>query len=230
MDTDTNRSYKRHCYWKSLRTENHAAKACLVEVLQYFINNVSKGRVTPDWDFFLTNRELIPKPGKKDYSSKNSWRPISVGTSENWIFEKILLNRLSPYLTRKDCQFGYKEHHSTAHAIELVRTIERNHDAHICLLDASSAFDKISWRRIRDQLINRQVPYLLIKILICQLYSTKISVCGKSLFYPGLGVKEGGVLSGILFSDCYNDLASDLKKNRSRNIVQKCNPFYFTLC
>ena len=224
-DINTNKSYTRHFHWKHLRTDNHAAKKCLVEVLKHFTNNVLRDASIPNWDFFLTQLGLIPKPGKKDYSTKNSWRPISVGTSENWIFEKVLLKRLLPYLHRHNSQFGYKKGHSTAHAIELVRTIERNHDAHICLLDASSAFDKISWRRIRDQLIKRHVPYSLIKIVICQLYSTKISVCGESVFFPRLGVKQGGVLSGILFSACYDDLCNELDKTGVGLLLNTANAF-----
>lgn len=209
---NTNKSYQRHFHWKSLVSSNHAAKTCLAEVLNFFANTVLTGNDTPDWDFFLTSLDVIPKLGKKDYSTKNAWRPISIGTSENWIFEKILLKRLTPYLTRNDCQFGYREHHSTAHAIELVRTMERHHDAHVCLLDASAAFDKISWNRIRDQLLERNVPLTLVKIVMCQLYSTKISVCNSSVFFPRLGVKQGGVLSGILFSACYDNLATELQR------------------
>ena len=224
-EIDTNKSYTRHCHWKNLCTENHAAKRCLAEVLKYFCNNVLSGAETPDWEFFRTSLEVIPKPGKKDYSEKKAWRPISIGTSENWIFEKVLLNRLLPFLERKDCQFGYKKEHSTAHAIELVRTLERGYDAHICLLDASSAFDKISWQRIRDQLIKRKVPYTLIKIIICQLYSTKISVCSTLVFFPRLGVKQGGVLSGILFSASYDDLAIDLERTGIGVLLKSLNGF-----
>ena len=229
LEINTNKSYTRHFHWKTLRTDNHAAKQCLVEVIKCFIDNVFRGNDTLNWDFFLTSLGVIPKTGKKDYSTKKAWRPISIGTSENWIFEKILLNRLLPYLKRKDCQFGYKKDHSTTHAIELIRTIERNHDAHICLLDASSAFDKISWCRIRDQLIKRQVPYTLINIVISQLFSTKISVCNTRIFYARLGVKQGGVLSGILFSSCYDDLANELE-NTGVGILYRTLQKFILLC
>ena len=224
-DINTNKSYTRHFHWKNLLAENHTAKSCLVEVLKYFCKNVLRGLDTPDWDFFSTALEVIPKTGKKDYSAKNAWRPISVGTSENWIFEKILLNRLSPYLQTKDCQFGYKKNHSTSHAIELVRTIERDYDAHVCLLGASSAFDNISWLRIRDPLVKRKVSNVLIKIVICQLYSTKISVCAMQVFYPRLGVKQGGILSGILFSSCYDDLGDDLERTGIGVLLKSLNGF-----
>ena len=214
---NTNKSYERHKHWKHMQSHNHTAKLCLVEILNYWIKHIlnddsSNNDDFLDWDFFLTNLNVIPKKGKKDISIKKAWRPISIGTSENWVLEKILLHRLSPFTSTKDAQFGYKRKHGTAHAIELVRVLERSHDAHICLLDASSAFDKLSWRRIKDQLLKRNVPLILVKIVISQLLSTKISVCLTRVMYPRVGVKQGGVLSGILFACCYDDLVDVLER------------------
>ena len=209
---NSDKSYQRHHHWECLSTDNHSAKLCLLEIFKYFINNVLHGNSVIEWDFFLTHLDVIPKKGKKDLSLKKSWRPISIGTSENWVLEKVLLNRLLPYLKTNDCQFGYKSSHSTSHAIELIRTIERGYDTHCCLLDASSAFDNISWIRIKNQLIKRSIPFTLVKIVICQLYSTKISICKTAVIFPRNGVKQGGVLSGIIFAACYDDLAFDLER------------------
>ena len=141
---NTNKSYTRHKHWKFLHTENHSAKFCLLHTMNFWIKNAFQDCSYFDWDFFLSNLNVIPKQGKKDLSLKKSYRPLSIGTSENWILEKILLSRVSPFLKTHDCQFGYKQHHSTTHAIEIVRIIERDYDAHACTLDASSAFDKLS--------------------------------------------------------------------------------------
>ena len=72
MDINTNKSYKRHFHWKSLCTGNHAAKLCLTETINYFINNELNNRDNIDWDFFLTSLEVIPKKGKRDFSTKNA--------------------------------------------------------------------------------------------------------------------------------------------------------------
>ena len=130
-------------------------------------------------------------------------------------------SRLSPFLVTKDCQFGYKNGHSANHAIEIVRILERSHDAHVCFLDASAAFDKLSWHRIKDQLVKRNVPSTLIKLAMIQLFSTKISVCNTVIFFPRTGVKQGGVLSGIIFSACYDDLV-DALENTSAGILISC--------
>ena len=181
------------------------------------------------WDFFLTDLNLIPKSGKKDFSSKKSWRPISIGSSENWVLEKVFLKRLYPYSRTSDSQFGYKENHSTSHAIEIVRTIERSYDAHICLLDASSAFDKLSWQRIRDQLIKRNVPYTFVKLILSQLCYTKIRICNTNVLFPRIGVKQGGVLSGVLFSWCYDDLVYELERTGIGILIKTISSF-IVLC
>ena len=223
LDIDTNKSYKRHYHWKHLQRHDHAAKYCLLSVLNFWIRNVlcDDNNVYFDWNLFFANVNLIPKKDKKDLSTKKAWRPISVGTSENWILEKILLYRIQPFLITKDNQFGYKAKHGTSHAIELLRILERRHDAHICMLDASSAFDKLSWRRIKDQLCKRKLPFIIIKLVLIQLFSTRICVCNTVIFYARVGVKQGGVLSGILFSSCYDDLVVDLE-NLGAGILFSC--------
>ena len=227
-DIDTNKSYKRHFHWKNLQSKYHSAKLCLNEIINSWVCNVLQNENYFDWDFFLTNVSFIPKKDKKDLSLKKSFRPISIGTSENWILEKILLQRIYPYMKTSDFQFGYKAKHSTSHAIEIVRILEREHDAHVCLLDASSAFDLISWERIFDQLLKRNLPILLIKIIMTQLFSTKISVYGMPTFFPRAGVKQGGVLSGTIFSSCYDDLVKILKRIGS-GVLLNCIDNKFTL-
>ena len=222
---NSDKSYKRHHHWQKLHSKTHSAIHCLAEIFNFWIKSILNNSTTIDWDFFLTNLNLIPKSGKKDLSVKKSWRPISIGSSENWILEKVVLNRLSSYVQTKNCQFGYKQNHGTSHAIELVRELERNHDAHICLLDASSAFDKLSWSRIKDQLIKRNVPFTLIKIIMSQLFSTKIRICGTEIIYPRVGVKQGGVLSGVLFSCCYDDLVEELERTGIGVLVKTLTKF-----
>ena len=212
---NTNKSYKMHYHWKSLNAFDHCAKVCLIETFNEWANDALMNKPKKLWTLFDTNLSPIPKNGKRNLTQKKSWRPISLGTSENWILEKVFLARLRPFSDVSDSQFGYKEKHSTSHAIELVRVLERSSDCHVCMLDASSAFDKLSWCRIRDQLIKRNVPLSLTKLCLLQLSSNRISVCGTDFIYPRLGIKQGGVLSGRYFSMCYDDLVYMLRKTGS---------------
>ena len=213
LQIDTNKSYERHCHWKYLATYNHSAKICLLNVFRFWVDNALSNNFTYfDWDFFHANLNVIPKKGKKDLSALKSWRPITIGTSENWVLEKVFLSRILPLLTTEDCQFGYKSEHGANHAIEMIRILERSNDSHVCFLDASAAFDNLSWKRIKDQLVKRGVSSVLVKLIMIQLFSTKISVCNTAVFFPRAGVKQGGVLSGKIFSSCYDDLVHVLER------------------
>ena len=229
-EINTNKSYFRHSHWKNLSTDSHSAKQCLRYVLNNWLHSALADNSYFDWDLFKANVKLIPKKGKKDLSVKKGWRPISVGTSENWILEKILLCRLKPFLKTRDCQFGYKPKHGTNHAIEIVRILERSHDAHVCLLDASSAFDKLSWERIKDQLLKRRVPPTLVKIVLSQLSSNKISVCNTATFFARVGVKQGGVLSGVVFSCCYDDLVDEAEMTGAGILLASVGDKFKLIC
>ena len=106
---NTNKSYERHSHWKFLFGNDQPAKLCLLCIFNYWIHNVLSGNsIYFDWDFFAANLNVIPKKGKIDLSLIKSYRPITIGSSENWILEKVMQSRLTPFLTTKDCQFGYK--------------------------------------------------------------------------------------------------------------------------
>ena len=76
------------------------------------------------------------------------------------------------------------------------------------MLDASSAFDLLSWTRIYHQFLKRDIPKCLIKLLMIQLFSNRISICSTTVFFARCGVKQGGILSGRIFSACYDDLVN----------------------
>ena len=213
LEIDTDKSYSRHHHWKKifLHDNNHIAITCLQNVFNFWALSVFSDNCSSDWSLFDTNLSPVPKTGKRDLTLLKSWRPISLGTSENWVLEKIFLSRLRPFLGTDDCQFGYKRGHSTSHAIKLVRVLERSSDSHVCMLDASAAFDTVCWGRIRDQLIHRKVPFYLIKLCLKQLTSNRISVCGTTFIFPRAGIKQGGVISGYYFSLCYDELVDILK-------------------
>ena len=96
--------------------------------------------------------------------------------------------------------------------------MERKIDAHIYLLDASSAFDKISWQRIRGQLIKRKIPFCLVKLVFFQLVANRICISYTNIIYPTTGVKQGGVLSGKIFSICYDDRYYLLEQTGAGNL------------
>ena len=65
--------------------------------------------------------KVIPIFKNGDSKSINNYRPISILSTLNKIFEKILYARLVDYIEKFDLfykyQFGYRTNHSTEHAL-----------------------------------------------------------------------------------------------------------------
>jgi hypothetical protein len=94
---------------------------------------------------------LIPKP-EKDPKELTSYRPISLLSTVNKIFEKFLLRRINTDLKPDDWmppyQLGFKNQHSTVQqTYRIIHTIHQAlEDKQYCtsvFSDVSQAFDKI---------------------------------------------------------------------------------------
>ena len=87
-----------------------------------------------------------------DKHDKDNFRPITILSQINHIFEKILKNRLLTFLTDikflTDFQFGFRKNHSTSHGISYLneKILENMQKKHVCaalFIDLKSAFDTI---------------------------------------------------------------------------------------
>ena len=81
----------------------------------------------------------------------------------------------------------------------------------VCFLDASKAFDKINYWLLFDKLLKCNLPYFVVRLLYFWYSSQHVSVqWGSALSSPFLvanGVKQGGLLSPILFNFYMNVLS-----------------------
>ena len=143
---DPKKSYKHNVHWKFAPT---SALMNLQKALNSFwVNGENVGD-----RFWEVNMTPIPKSTDKDLTVLKSWRPISVGTTEALILEKLIAMQLKDKLITSDHQFAYKVEHSTETPIKLLQTLHENNKLFWALfLDASAAFDRISHRRIRRAL------------------------------------------------------------------------------
>ena len=97
------------------------------ELVKIFNLAIRKGTY-PD---SLKIAKVIPIFKKGDQTSVNNYRPISILSVINKIFEKILYSRLIKFVDKSNIlykyQFGFRKKHSTEHAlIELVDQIRLN--------------------------------------------------------------------------------------------------------
>ena len=123
--------------------------------------------------FMKTSLIPILKNKNGDTSAKSNYRPIAIVTAMSKVFELCLSRIMDVYLFTSDNQFGFKQKHSTDLCIYIytVKSIIQyynyyNSPVYTCFLDASKAFDRINHWTMFKQLILRDVPVLLIIIIM----------------------------------------------------------------
>ena len=134
--------------------------------------------------------------------------------------EWIIVIDFSEFLTTSDLQFGYKKGVSTSSCTGLIknvvsRYIESGTPVYGCFLDASKAFDLVDHEILFHRLLDRNLPSAVVRFLWSWYQSQRMCVRWNSslsnTFSVSNGVRQGGVLSPILFTVYIDELLSQLK-------------------
>ena len=93
----------------------------------------------------------------------------------------------------------------------------RSTSVYVAFLDASKAFDKINLWILFKKLIARQIPIYLVKVLCFWYHNKSMYIKWGSTFsgefYVTNGVRQGGVLSPLLFNVDVDELSDCLNKS-----------------
>ena len=137
------------------------------------------------------------------------------------VFEMSLRVKLESFLHSSDYQFGFKANHST----DLCRPIYtlkeviyfykyQSTSIYVCFMDACKAFDRVNHWLLFKKLIDRGMPLILVRILM-EWYTTQ-KACVRwgsavsNSFVVTNGVRQGGILSPLLFNVYMDGLSSSL--------------------
>ena len=168
---------------------------------------------------------IIPIPKRTIYSklaSIKDFRGITLSPVLSKIFEHCLLLLFQDFLVSSEFQFGFKKGKGCRDALFIVNETVNYFASNcstvcLCAIDLTKAFDNLNHSILFSKLIERSVPFCLVKIL-CDWYSkcSCIVKWGSSFsnsFIMNQGIRQGGVLSPILFSVYCDDALCHLNKS-----------------
>ena len=145
----------------------------------------------------------------------DNYRPVLNSLILLKLFEYTLEPTLSKHLNLNNRQFGYRQGTACMIATAVVKEAilqytTENTNVHAAILDMSKAFDRINHKKVFMKLIDTSLPPPIVKIINymnCN-SSVYVNVSGNSWKVEN-GTRQGGCLSGLLFSFYVNDIIEE---------------------
>jgi hypothetical protein len=162
----------------------------------------------------------IPKNARKSLNRSDNYRSIAISSLIGKILDNIILTKHDSILCNSELQFGFRPNHSTTQCTFVLHEVidfyqQQGTPTLVCLLDASKAFDRVHYVKLFRLLLERNFCPLTAKLLLFSYTNQCMHVRWAHLksapFKCSNGVKQGAVLSPVLFCVYMDKLLSLLK-------------------
>ena len=170
-------------------------------------------------DFLVGTMIPIVKDHRKSCKRSDNYRTLTLGTILSKVFDILILNKHNSYFNTSELQYGFKENSSTVMSAFMVNQTIAHYrgNVNVLLLDASKAFDRIDFIKLFEKLIKRGLSPIIIRLILnmytCQKFQIKWNGVMSDMFDVSNGVRQGGVMSPVLFGIYIDDLLLELKRN-----------------
>ena len=166
----------------------------------------------------------VYKGAPLDPSDPVSYRPISILTSINKIFECILHNQLSKYLEEYKLlppfQYGYRRGHNTSQAIaDYTEHITKQISKKLCtiavFMDLSKAFDTVDKTILKQKLYDLGMADISSSLINSYMSNRKLCMNNDKDYYKlTYGVPQGSILGHLLFIMYTFDMTRITEENK----------------
>ena len=164
---------------------------------------------------------LVPIPkNAKDPSVLDNYRAIALAPTLSKALEWCILLTHKEHFKTSELQFGFKQNMSTSLCTGVLKNVVSRYmlegsPVFSCFLDASKAFDLVNHNILFSRLLSKGFPPYLVRFFLTWYKEQRMCVRWESSFSDSFsvanGVRQGGVLSPILFTLYIDDLLMDLK-------------------
>ena len=161
-------------------------------------------------DFVISGSIQIPIGPRVALTESEYYRSIVISCLLSKILDHIIIDNQVHSLSTSDYQFGFKPHSSTVLCTTMVNeTIQYYYYngakyVYLLLLDASKAFDKVSFYTLFNMLLDKKMCLRTVKLLYYMYTNQSCYVTWSNnrseTFNISNGIKQGGVISPFLFS------------------------------
>lgn len=192
---------------------------CTPEFLTALVLEFNRIFETADVPASFRKAIIFPLYKKGGYDDPSNYRGISFLNTSVKLFAAVLFNRLTKWVENKNIlskfQAGFRKNYSTVDQIfaltNIAETYKRNgKKLYACFVDFRAAFDSIPREALFYKLYNLGISTKIIKVLRA-MYEKNVAYVwdGKTVsdeFGSVIGVKQGCVLSSLLFILYLNDI------------------------